>query len=649
MKMLKVFCVGIVVFLLLFACQNPVMVDESRIDVEKAAPEKAPINKADRINSTSADSYEQDDSQAAAKTIIVNAAVQEHNYYDDASDWLQFSATAGQKYTIETWVYGSADTKLYLMDGTTQLAYNDDKGDGTYGSKITDWTAPSTKTYTIESYSYSGRTGTDRAYEISVTGPAVSGADAYEQDDTSGTANLIVAGASQDHNFFDDAADWVYFSGTSGKSYTIESFVQNSADTKIYLYNSSLTQLGYNDDKGDGTLGSKVEYSCTSTGTYYVKVTSYNDATGANREYSLSLTEGSGGGEITLPMAQKKWTIMVYLDGDNNLSSYSVSDVNEMKAVGSTDDFNIVLLWDDYSSRHGYYYVQYNNPLLLQDTGEVNMGSVQTATNFIDYVTTNFPADHYMWDFWNHGGAVDRNIIDNRGVCWDDTNSGDHLTEVEQLAIFDYFYNKIGKKVDIISYDACLMATAEIAYQFKDRADYLVGSEQLEPGDGWDYDFLLAVKNNPNITGSALASEVVDAFASYYSSASDVTLSAVALNSTLGADLDNFAAAARTSGISGSIYKNLAQSDNFAGYTKDLYVYMKNITNSSSVPSNVKSYAQNVMDTITASVINEWHDSTWTNKAYGLSITLKADTTTYSLLDLCVDTEWDEFLTFAGF
>jgi hypothetical protein len=48
-------------------------------------------------------------------------------------------------------------------------------------------------------------------------------------------------------------------------------------------------------------------------------------------------------------------------------------------------------------------------------------------------------------------------------------------------------------------------------------------------------------------------------------------------------------------------------------------------------------------------VLNNWSGSTWTNKAFGTAITMKSDTTVYSQLDLCVDTQWDEFCTFAGF
>ena len=532
MKKVSFIFLALFSLLFIFSCQSPL--DNSTNYSLDNGPEKAIFNvPADRLNTTSKDAYEEDDSLTYAKTISANST-QEHNFYDDAYDYLKFSATNGVTYTIETVVYGYADTVLYLLDGSTVIKSNDDKGDGTYGSKIT-WTATSTKTYYIRVYSYNGRKGT-------------------------------------------------------------------------------------------------------------------------NRGYTISLTAGSSGGGITLPQPKKSWTILVYLDADNNLSSYGDYDINEMKSVGSDNNINIVVLWDNAGSVHGYYYIQTTGAVLLKDVGEVNMGSETTAKNFIDYAVANFPADHYMWVFWNHGGAVDRSLPTTRGVCWDDTNSGDHLTEVEQKNIISYLNSKTGKTLDVLAYDACLMACAELVYQFRGLALYMAFSEQTIPGYGYDYKFISYIKNNPSTTAYYAAKAIFDYYKATYSTTSDVTFSVVNMSyaTNLGTAINNFATAAKNSGISGTTFKNLKPANNFSGYTWDLYVYMSNIYNSSSITSTtVKNYAKALMDLINPAnaqlVVLEWHGSTWTNKAYGVSITLKSDTSIYQQLDICKDTQWNEFLTFAGF
>ncbi|MBP7096754.1 MAG: pre-peptidase C-terminal domain-containing protein [Spirochaetia bacterium] len=481
--------------------------------------------------------------------------------------------------------------------------------------------------------------------------PVMTSADAYEQDDSTAYAKTIAVNAvAQDHNFYDDATDWLKFTATAGTTYTIESWVFGYADTVLYLYYGTSTLKASNDDKASGDYGSRIVYTPTTSGTYYVRAYSYGGRYGTNRGYSISVTAGSGGGgTVTLPQPKKAWTVLVYLDADNNLSSYGDKDIAEMKAVGSTADVNVVVLWDNASSVHGYYYIQKNAATLLKDVGEVNMGTTTTANAFIDYAAANFPADKYMWVWWNHGAAVDRAA---RGVCWDDTNSGDHLSEVEQKTIMNYGVAKFGKKFEAVGFDACLMATGEIFYQYRNVANYMAASEQTEPGDGWNYAFLSTLTTTPTVTGDAATKAVFDTYKAWYASYSDVTFSTanLAYADDVGIALGDFASAAISSGVAGSTYKNLAPSTSFSGYTKDIVWYMNNIIASSAIPQTVKDKASAVKTLITGSLIrNNWSGSTWLNKAFGASITLMADTTTYSYLDLCVDTQWDEFLTFAGF
>jgi len=252
-----------------------------------------------------------------------------------------------------------------------------------------------------------------------------------------------------------------------------------------------------------------------------------------------------------------------------------------------------------------------------------------------------------MWIYWNHGGAVDR------GVCWDDTNSGNWLTEVEQAEVMAYGNTVLGQKFEVVGFDACLMATGEIAYQYRNYANYLVASEQTEPGDGWDYHFLSVLKATPSITGAAASKAVFDYYKTWYSGQSDITFSTADLSyaDDLGAAIGAFSTAAINSGVAGSTFKTLAANlSNFSGYTKDLAGYMAAIIASSSVTQGVKDAATVVKNLIVNSLVtNNYAGSTWTGKAYGMSITLKADTTVYSQLDLCAQTQWDEFLTFAGF
>ncbi|MCX8057899.1 MAG: clostripain-related cysteine peptidase [Spirochaetes bacterium] len=629
-------------FLFIFSCQSPI--EKIREKEEIFVPYKNFVPEVSRA--AAKDLYEEDDTQTTAKTISDNQE-QSHNFYDDATDWIKFNATAGKVYSIETFVYGYADTVVYLYDGSTLLKSNDDKSSSDRGSLISSWTAPSTKTYYIKVYSYNGKTGDNRDYVIKLTVAGGStGGDQYEEDDSSSTAKLLPYNTEQTHNFVDDANDWMYINAKKDYIYSVETFkVGTNCDTILYIYNSSLQQVAYNDDKSSSDYSSYVNFTATYDGIYYIKVYNYNGRTGTGYDYKIKATETAPSNPTT-----SKWTILVYLDADNNLSSFGTKDMDEMKAVNPLTDVNIIVLWDNSSSIHGYYKVANGSYTLLKDVGEVNMGDPQTAKSFIDYAVANYPAEKYFWIYWNHGGAVDRKPT--KGVCWDDTNNGDHLTEVEQKDIMQYLYNKIGKKIDIVGFDACLMATAEIVYQYRNFTNYMVFSEQTEPGDGWDYSWLNQLKTNPNSTPLEVAAAVFNKYKAWYSSQSDVTFSVVDMSyaTELGNKIHDFANAARNSGSTYSTYfNNAANFNNFTGYTKDLYKYLSNVYNNTSIPQTIRDKAYSVMQVITTMVKYEWHGSTWNNIAYGLSITLKSPTSIYNQLDLCVNTDWDEFCSYAGF
>jgi hypothetical protein len=376
--------------------------------------------------------------------------------------------------------------------------------------------------------------------------------------------------------------------------------------------------------------------------------------------------------KLPLPQAKKQWTVLVYMDGDNNLSPYSTADVAEMMKSGSDANFNIVVLWDndpaqDQSgarNRHGYYYVEKSGATLLKDSGEVNMGDPATAKSFIAYAAKNFPAQKYLWVYWNHGGAVDRAMAE-KGVCWDDTSGGDHLTEEEQTEIMGYAKKTFGKKVDIAGFDACLMATVELAYQYAGTASYLVASEQTIPGEGWDYRFLTKIKLAPTISARDLGRQIVTYYKGYYTARGekDATLSLMYLPyaGSLAHALDDFAISAMDSNSGGALFRNAAAGLGTFGaysdggrdcyYTRDLYEYLRAVSLAGGVPAAVREKAAACMSVIADNklIVSEWHGAEWKDRACGLSITLKRATPVYRLLDLCEDTNWDEFLNWAKF
>lgn len=239
---------------------------------------------------------------------------------------------------------------------------------------------------------------------------------------------------------------------------------------------------------------------------------------------------------------EKDWTILVFLNGNNNLDSYGKEDVNEMEKVGSSDRVNVVVQWASYGTRKTkrLKVVKDNNvntvtSPVLQDMGQVDMGDVNELINFVKWGKENFPAKNYFVDVWNHGNGWQKGLKQSpvfKDVSYDDF-SGNRIT-TEQLGFAMAEAKQIiGHNVAIFGFDACLMAMAEIAGEIAESTDYLVGSEDLEPGDGWPYDdFLNAVAAIPGneISTAQMASALVNAYGASYTNGSQgndsVTLSA---------------------------------------------------------------------------------------------------------------------------
>lgn len=234
--------------------------------------------------------------------------------------------------------------------------------------------------------------------------------------------------------------------------------------------------------------------------------------------------------ETSYTASTRNWTIMVWLDGDNNLEEYAVEDLNEMEyglsqalagdstvesklaivvQIDRTGDYDTSSYDDgpDWTGTRRYFITPDSSEggniesIKLAELGEVNMGNANNLKSFINYTKTIAPADKYALILWNHGGGVQGNeppgeegdepdIID-KALCGDDTNNSDSLYVGE---ITDVLTD--AEDVEVIGIDACLMGMVEVAYEYRPAsskfgANYLTASPHSEQGDGWPYDKII--------------------------------------------------------------------------------------------------------------------------------------------------------------
>ncbi len=209
----------------------------------------------------------------------------------------------------------------------------------------------------------------------------------------------------------------------------------------------------------------------------------------------------------------QSWAIYLYLCGSDLESDggYASDDLKEIMSVSLPDNVTVVIQtggakrWHsnlvdaNYTQRFVY---DSDGMRLVEELPLANMGEADTLADFLQFANQNYPADNVMLNFWNHGaGSV-------YGVCFDEVYDEDALT------IDEYYYalsevfpiNSEDPPLQIVTFDACLMATVDVANSLVGLSDYLVASQEYAPGEGLYYTgFLEQLAYNPGMSPEDLS------------------------------------------------------------------------------------------------------------------------------------------------
>ena len=200
--------------------------------------------------------------------------------------------------------------------------------------------------------------------------------------------------------------------------------------------------------------------------------------------------------------------------GDNTLYQEVTDDLNEMKIVGSNDNLEIVVLTDQLlgNDSHAYHVIKHGleetplNEINSTWENEIDMGDGETLKDFMIWATGEYPAKRKILVIWNHGSGW-KKVAEDRDS---------HLTVPEiRRSIEEYREITGDPPLTLIGFDACLMGMFEIAYELKDHAEMIHGSEAYEPIEGWTYNHLL-YKLDKETDNAELAYHVVNDYVESY-------------------------------------------------------------------------------------------------------------------------------------
>ena len=212
------------------------------------------------------------------------------------------------------------------------------------------------------------------------------------------------------------------------------------------------------------------------------------------------------------------WTIFVYLCGTDLESDDggATDDLNEMLDGVTGDGVRFVVQtggtldwWNDTvkADRLQRYLIGKEGIELVDEQPLSGMGRMRTLSDFLTWGAAQYPSEHMGVVLWNHGGG---SIT---GVCFDETEDYDSLSLRELDAALLNVCGAMGRKYDFVGFDACLMGSLETANILASYADYMLASEEIEPGSGWDYEAIGEyLVRHPGADGRAFGQAVCDSY-----------------------------------------------------------------------------------------------------------------------------------------
>lgn len=294
-----------------------------------------------------------------------------------------------------------------------------------------------------------------------------------------------------------------------------------------------------------------------------------------------------GAVEITEAAEEDEWAIYWYLCGSDLESQYgcATEDLGELLEVELPENVKVVIetggssQWQNDTVEAEYLerYVYSNEGLeCVEQLPSASMGDSSTLADFLEFCNDNYPAKHTAVIFWNHGGGSAG------GVSFDEIYDYDSLSLWEMYEAFDSVYelSEEAPPLELVGFDACLMATVDTANAFSDIARYMVASEETEPGNGWYYTgWAEALANEPEMDGAKLGTAICDSYmegCEMYGTEEETTLSVVDLGK-IGPVLtayDNMGKEALANACEDTSFfsyfgRNAEIAENYGGNTKD--------------------------------------------------------------------------------
>jgi len=240
-----------------------------------------------------------------------------------------------------------------------------------------------------------------------------------------------------------------------------------------------------------------------------------------------------------------KWTVMVYLAGDNNLTANCISVLQQLEAVKYNEDVCVLACFDSNTPwpkgsrylainckrrkvKNGLDWEIHNDLIIPKKRGHdlttpdlcapykpargkwlKHRDVAEGLERFVDWAMENHDNSdrRYMLILYGHGPVVAGQTF----LARENPQSSLRLQDLPRILCKHFGPDR---KLDILAFQNCVMNGIEMAYAMKDQVEYMVGSQGLVLSNGWPYEKIIgALVENSSESTLAITEKMLKACA----------------------------------------------------------------------------------------------------------------------------------------
>jgi hypothetical protein len=260
-----------------------------------------------------------------------------------------------------------------------------------------------------------------------------------------------------------------------------------------------------------------------------------------------------------MPNPIADWSVFVYIAAHNDLDEMGIRSRDQILNAAGDARVRVAVLYDSWLGATRYLTATPGQPAVSENLGTIDTGDPAMLLEHARWAFAAQPAKRYALVLWSHGngfwderelrqifeqtgqdingfdaaqsGLASRSVAFFRSTLRKmlsepdpaeraillDNGTGHAVDTLELAAVCAQIHEAIGQPLDFLGMDACLMATAEVAYELRDHARAIAASAELVPGKSWPYDAILArLRQHPEQDGLSLAKHVVESYRAFY-------------------------------------------------------------------------------------------------------------------------------------